>query len=55
MAINLENRKKDLFEKLDKDRQKALEEFEKLTPEEQKKWREAEGDLQNRMDKTAYY
>jgi len=33
----------------------AREEFEKLSPEEKKKYREAEDQLQKRMDSTNYY
>jgi hypothetical protein len=33
----------------------AREEFEKLSPEEKKKYLEAENQLQKRMDKTNYY
>ena len=47
--------KNNLFDEWEEAKQKAREEFDKLSPEEQKKYKEARRHLQNKWDKTAYY
>lgn len=55
MANKKENKKKDLFDEWEEAKKKAREEFEKLSPEEQKRYKEHRRHLQEKWDKTAYY
>ena len=43
------------FDKLNEAIAEAKQKYDALPPEEQQKWRDAEKDLQKRMDETAYY
>ncbi len=47
--------KKSLFDEWEEAKQKAIEEFDKLSPEEQKKYIEARRHLQKKWDNMSYY
>lgn len=55
MENETSDKKKSLFEEWREAKKKAREEFKKLSPEEQKKYMEAQRHLQEKWDKTAYY